>query len=240
MPAKIRLARHGRRKNAFYHIVVADARAPRDGKFIEKLGIYNPMTAPATIELDRDSAYEWIMKGAQPTDTARAILKFKGVFFRKHLQRGVKKGAFTQEEADAKLTAWIEDKESKIAERVAAAKVARADERRMISEGIPKSKPAPATEELAAFSQPEVAAVEETPAEDEAPVEKVEETTPVVEAISEAPSAEDLEEKVVEPEAVKEAAPEVKVTEEETIASAADEKAEATSDDKDSESSKEE
>ena len=99
MPVKIRLQRRGRKKSPFYHIVVADARAPRDGRFIEKLGTYNPMTKPATIELNRDSAYEWLMKGAQPTDTARAILRFKGVLYRKHLERGVKKGALTQEQA---------------------------------------------------------------------------------------------------------------------------------------------
>ena len=156
MPAKIRLARHGRRKNAFYHIVVADARAPRDGKFIEKIGIYNPMTSPATIELDRDSAFDWLMKGAQPTDTARAILRFKGVYFKKHLQRGVKKGAMTQEEADAKLTAWIEEKESKVTARKEAVAQERAEMRRKISEGIAKPKPAPATEELEAFTETEV------------------------------------------------------------------------------------
>ena len=89
MAVKIRLQRKGRRKRPFYHIVVADARAPRDGRFIEKLGTYNPMTSPATIDLDRDAAFEWLMKGAQPTDTARAILRFKGVLYKKHLDRGV-------------------------------------------------------------------------------------------------------------------------------------------------------
>ncbi|MEE9373329.1 MAG: 30S ribosomal protein S16 [Saprospiraceae bacterium] len=153
MPAKIRLARHGRRKNAFYHIVVADGRAPRDGKFIKKLGIYNPMTAPATIELDRQLAYDWLMKGAQPTDTARAILRFKGVYYKKHLQRGVKKGALTQEEADAKLTSWIEEKEAKVAERRKAAIQAKLDWRKQVADGVPKSKLAPATSELEDFNQ---------------------------------------------------------------------------------------
>ena len=82
MPVKIRLARRGRRKQPYYHIIVADARAPRDGKFIEKIGSYNPMTKPATIELDREKAFEWLNKGAQPTDTARAILRFKGVMYK--------------------------------------------------------------------------------------------------------------------------------------------------------------
>lgn len=117
MPVKIRLQRRGRKKQPFYHIVVADSRAPRDGRFIEKLGTYNPMTKPATIEIDRDRAFEWLMNGAQPTDTARAILRFKGVLYKKHLQRGVAKGALTQEEADTKLQAWIEDKEARIATR---------------------------------------------------------------------------------------------------------------------------
>jgi len=117
MPAKIRLQRHGRRKRPFYHVVVADARAPRDGKFIEKLGTYNPMTKPATIEIDRDRAFDWLMKGAQPTDTVRAMLRFKGVMYRKHLMRGVAKGALTQEQADEKYQAWITEKEAKIETR---------------------------------------------------------------------------------------------------------------------------
>ena len=119
MAVKIRLARRGRTKRPFYHIVIADARAPRDGKFIEQIGSYNPMTKPATIELDREKAFDWLNKGAQPTDTARAILRFKGVMYRKHLARGVKKGALTQEQADAMLTKFVDAKEAKIADRVA-------------------------------------------------------------------------------------------------------------------------
>lgn len=121
MPVKMRLQRKGRKKRPFYHIVVADARAPRDGRFIEKLGIYNPMTVPATIELDRDKAYDWLTKGAQPTDTVRAILRFKGVLYKKHLMRGVKKGAMSIEEAENKFVEWVETKESKIADRKAQA-----------------------------------------------------------------------------------------------------------------------
>ena len=118
MAVKIRLARRGRKKQPFYHIVVADARAPRDGKFIEKIGSYNPLTVPATIELDREKAYDWLTKGAQPTETARAILRFKGVLLKKHLQRGVKKNAFDQAKADALLGEWINAKEAKIQARV--------------------------------------------------------------------------------------------------------------------------
>ena len=117
MAVKIRLSRKGRKKAPFYHIVAADARAPRDGRFIEKLGTYNPLTVPATIELDRDRAYYWLTVGAQPTETARSILRFKGVMLRKHLNDGVKKGALTQEAADARYAEWIEAKEAKVAAR---------------------------------------------------------------------------------------------------------------------------
>lgn len=117
MPVKIRLQRKGRKQRPFYQIVVADSRSPRDGKFIEKLGSYNPMTKPATIEIDRDKAFDWLVKGAQPSETARAILRFKGVYYRKHLMRGVKKGAMTQEEADAKYNEWVDNKEAKVAAR---------------------------------------------------------------------------------------------------------------------------
>ncbi len=117
MAVKIRLARRGRAKRPFYHIVVADARAPRDGRFIEKIGIYNPLTAPATIDIDRDKAFDWLMKGAIPTETVRSILRFKGVLYRKHLQKGVKKGALTQEQADKKYNDFIMQKETKIQKR---------------------------------------------------------------------------------------------------------------------------
>jgi len=98
--------------------VVADERSPRDGRFIEKIGTYNPMTVPATIELDRDKAFDWLMQGAQPTDTARAILRFKGVLYKKHLMRGVARGVMTAEEAEAKFRAWVDEKENKIRARV--------------------------------------------------------------------------------------------------------------------------
>jgi small subunit ribosomal protein S16 len=114
MPTKIRLQRHGKKAYAFFHIVVADNRAPRDGKFIEKIGTYNPNTNPATIEIDMDRAFEWIREGAAPTDTCRAILSYKGVMFRHHLHRGVEKGALTQEQADAKLAKWMEEKAAKV------------------------------------------------------------------------------------------------------------------------------
>jgi len=114
MPVKIRLARHGRKRNAFYHIVVADSRSPRDGKYIERIGSYNPNTNPATINLDFDKALTWLGNGAQPTDTARAILSYEGVMMKKHLLEGVKKGAFDEAAAEAKYEAWKKEKDAKI------------------------------------------------------------------------------------------------------------------------------
>ncbi|MDI9863796.1 30S ribosomal protein S16 [Flectobacillus sp. DC10W] len=114
MAVKIRLARRGRKKLAIFDIVVADARAPRDGRFIEKIGTYNPNTNPASINLNDDKALQWVLNGAQPTDTARAILSYKGVLLKKHLQVGVNKGAISQETADAKFNEWKNVKDSKI------------------------------------------------------------------------------------------------------------------------------
>ena len=114
MATKIRLQRHGRKKRAFYHIVVADSRAPRDGRFIEKIGTYNPITNPATIDLDVNKAAQWLLNGAQPTDTARAILSYKGAAYKKHLQVGVNKGAITQEEADKKFATWMSEKDARV------------------------------------------------------------------------------------------------------------------------------
>jgi small subunit ribosomal protein S16 len=114
MPAKIRLQRNGRKRYAYYHIVIADSRAPRDGKNVERIGSYNPNTNPATIDLDFDKALIWLNNGAQPTDTVRAILSYKGVLFKKHLLGGVAKGAFTAEEAETKFEAWVAEKANKV------------------------------------------------------------------------------------------------------------------------------
>ncbi len=116
MPAKMRLQRHGKKGQPFYHIVIADGRAPRDGKYIEKIGTYNPMTKPATILIDTDVAINWLNKGAQPTDTVRAILSYKGILYKKHLLGGVKKGAFTAEEAESKFAIWMAEKSIKISD----------------------------------------------------------------------------------------------------------------------------
>ena len=114
MPVKIRLQRHGKKGKPFYWIVAADSRSKRDGKYLEKLGAYNPNTNPATINLDVDGAVKWLQNGAQPTDTARAILSYKGVLLKNHLAGGVKKGALTEEQAEEKFNAWLEEKASKI------------------------------------------------------------------------------------------------------------------------------
>ncbi len=165
MSVKIRLQRKGRKKAPFYHIVAADSRSPRDGKFIEKIGIYNPLTIPATIELDNEAALKWLGLGAQPTDTARAILKYKGVYYRKHLQRGVAKGAFDQETADKMYAEWIAGKESKVEKRKQENADAMEARRKKIFGVAPapkKVEEAPAEEE----------AVEETVAEDTANAEE--------------------------------------------------------------------
>ncbi len=117
MAVKIRLQRHGSKKRPFYFIVVADARAPRDGKFIQKIGTYNPLTVPATIQLDRQKALEWLHKGAQPTDTVRRILSFKGVLYLKHLLRGVKLGLFDEATAMVKFQKWHEEHELAVKRR---------------------------------------------------------------------------------------------------------------------------
>jgi small subunit ribosomal protein S16 len=117
MAVKMRLQRHGSKKRPFYFIVVADARAPRDGKFIQKIGTYNPLTVPATIQLDRQKALEWLHKGAEPTDTVRRILSFKGVLFLKHLLRGVKLGLFDEATAMVKFQKWHEEHEANIKRR---------------------------------------------------------------------------------------------------------------------------
>jgi small subunit ribosomal protein S16 len=159
MAVKMRLQRKGRKKSPFYHIVVADARSPRDGRFIERLGSYNPMTKPATLEIDRDKAFEWLEKGAQPTDTVRAILRLKGVYFKRHLMRGVKKGAMTLEEAEAKYNEWVEAKEAKIAARKAKTAEENAAFYARLS-GTPPPQEEPVVEEVEA-------ATEDTAAEEE-------------------------------------------------------------------------
>jgi small subunit ribosomal protein S16 len=114
MATRIRLQRQGRKSRPIFHIVTADSRAKRDGRYIERLGIYNPNTNPATIDLNFDRALYWVQSGAQPSDTARAILSYKGVMMKKHLLEGVRKGALTEEQAEEKYNKWLEEKEGRI------------------------------------------------------------------------------------------------------------------------------
>lgn len=178
MPVKIRLQRKGRKQAPFYHIVIADARAPRDGRFIEKIGTYNPLTVPATIELNNDKAYQWLKNGAQPTDTVRAILRFKGVLYQKHLDGGVKKGAFTAEQAAEKLATWIEAKEGSVAARRTAVGQQK-QQKKVAIDGVAKVKVKPVVE--APVVEEEVAPAEEVAQEVAAPVE-AEVAAPVAEA----------------------------------------------------------
>ena len=208
MPAKIRLQRHGKKGKAFYHIVIADGRAPRDGKFIEKIGTYNPNTNPATIELQFETALQWLKNGAQPTETARAILSYKGVLMKLHLDKGVIKGALTEEQAEAKLVKWLEEKNSKIENKRTSLTTSMSDlQKKRKADELAKNaaraaaiaaKNAPEPEPVAEVVEEEIPAaeaeapVEETPVvEAEAPAEEVAapvEETPVVEA--EAPAEE--------------------------------------------------
>lgn len=170
MATKIRLQRHGKKGKPFYYIVVADARAPRDGRFIERVGSYNPNTNPATIDINFDKTLEWVNNGAQPTDTCRAILSYKGVLYKKHLQGGVKKGAITEEQADAKFAEWLDQKDSKITGKKSTLNAAKLDARTaaLIAEAKKKDDKAAA---IAAKNTPpaeEEVVAEETAADTEA------------------------------------------------------------------------
>lgn len=191
MAVKIRLARRGRKKRAMYDVVIADARAPRDGRFIEKIGTYNPNVDPAAINIDNEKAFDWVMKGAQPTDTVKAMLSYRGVMYRKHLQIGVIKGALTQEQADAKLAEWVDAKEAKISGKVESLSKAQADAKKAKLDAETKVKEARA-EALAARLAEEEAA--NAPAEEEAEAEEATEEA----AGEEAPAAEASEEKTEE------------------------------------------
>lgn len=173
MPAKIRLQRHGKKGQPFYHIVIADGRAPRDGRFIEKIGTYNPVTVPAEINLNFDKTLDWLNKGAQPTDTVRSILSKKGVMLKKHLMIGVQKGAMTAEQAEVKFQTWMKEKEAKLASEIKAkADKKKADQKARIEA---ESKVNAARAEAIAKKQAELAAqaaaaaaenAEEAPAEE--------------------------------------------------------------------------
>ncbi|MEN8115877.1 MAG: 30S ribosomal protein S16, partial [Bacteroidota bacterium] len=205
MPVKMRLARHGRKRYAYYHIVVADSRAPRDGRYIERIGSYNPNTDPATIDLDFDKAYDWLVKGAQPTDTVKAILSYKGVLYKKHLMGGVKKGAFDEAEAEKRLEAWIAEKEAKIQAKIdrLAGEADAETKKQLEAESKIKEDRAAA---IAAKNAELAAEVEEANAEaeaEEAAEEAVEETSEEVTAEAETPAAEEVKEEAEAPAAEK-------------------------------------
>jgi small subunit ribosomal protein S16 len=201
MSVKIRLARHGKKDYAYFHIVVADSRAPRDGRFIERIGTYNPNTNPAIIEIDGEKALDWMLKGAQPTDTCRRILSYKGVLLKKHLLEGVRKGALTEEVANEKWATWIQEKEDKVQSKRSelaqssrnAAKAnlaAEAKVKETMATAIAQKKSELAAKEAKAKAAAEAAEISaeapvaETPAT-ETPVE-----IPVVETPTEAPATE--------------------------------------------------
>jgi len=211
MATKIRLQRHGRKQKPFYHIVVADSRAPRDGRFIEKIGTYNPNTNPATINLDVDKATDWLLKGATPTDTAGAILSYKGAKYKKHLQVGVNKGAITQEEADKRFAQWLAEKDAQVQGKKDGLAKAQADMRAAAmkaesekAEAVAAKIQAKYAEEVVEESSDEAVAegsseaiesestvAEEAPAEEEAPEVPAEEEAPAAE--EEAPEGDSAE-----------------------------------------------
>ena len=205
MPVKIRLQRHGKKGKPFYWIVAADARSKRDGKYLEKLGTYNPNFNPAQIDLDIDGTVKWLQNGAQPTDTAKSILSYRGAMLKNHLVGGVRKGALTEEQAEAKFQAWVDDKTSKVdakksdLEKAKDAEVTRIFEAEKATNEARIAAAAPVVEEVIEEAAPIV---------EEAAPEVVAEEAPAVEAAAEeAPAVE------VAP-ATEEATPEAPATEE--------------------------
>ena len=187
MATKIRLQRHGKKGKPFYYIVVADARAPRDGRFIERLGSYNPNTNPATIDINFDKTLDWVNNGAQPTDTCRAILSYKGVLYKKHLQGGLKKGALTEEQVESKFQEWLDHKDNKITGKKDSLTTAKQDARKAALAAEAKKKEVKAAA-IVAKNTPPAEEVEVAEEEIEAPVAEVE--APAAEAETEAPVAE--------------------------------------------------
>lgn len=198
MPAKIRLQRHGKKGQGFFHIVIADGRAPRDGKFIERIGSYNPNTNPATIDLNFDKALTWMKNGAQPSDTCRAILSYKGVLHKYHLIKGITKGALTEEQVEAKFAKWVEEKEGKIMGKKEGLSTKKAADTKTRLAAENKAKEARAAAILAKNTpvEEEVVAEEEAPAAEAPAAETPVAETPIAEAAAtetpaeEAPAAE--------------------------------------------------
>ena len=225
MPTKIRLQRKGKKRRPFYHLVVADGRAPRDGKFIERLGTYDPVPTPATIDLDFDKALHWIQVGAQPTETARSILSHKGVLLKHHLLKGVKKGALTEEEAEEKFQKWLEEKEAKVEKIISEQDLSEKDKQKKIYEEEKKISEvrADAIAKRKEEEQVKKEAEEEKPKEAE---EKKEETPKAEEKKEDAPEAETKKEESSEKEEKREDA--TKAEDKQKEASETEEKKEDT------------
>lgn len=226
MPAKIRLQRRGKKGQPFYHIVIADGRAPRDGRFIEKIGFYNPLTKPAEIEINFESALNWLRKGAQPTDTVKAILAYKGVMYKNHLLKGVQKGAFSAEEAEERFQTWLTEKETRIRSKkneheltLKEATKAAMDHEKKVNETkaqalakkyAKEQKAAEAGEEAEAVADEAAASTEATETKEEPVAEAAE---PVAEEAAPAADVAEVKEEPVAEPAAEEAAPAADVAE---------------------------
>ncbi len=205
MPTRIRLQRKGKKGSPFYHVVIADGRAPRDGKFIERIGTYNPMTDPATIDLNFDRALYWLQVGAQPSETARSILSREGVMLKDHLLKGVKKGAHTEEQVEEKFKAWLKEKAEKLEQRAKDAELSVKDLKKKRLEEERKINEARAEELAKKLAKDNLKAEE---AQTEATEEAATEEAPAAEApAEEAPAAEAASEEAPKEEAPKEEAP---------------------------------
>ncbi len=211
MATRIRLQRHGKKSKAFYHIVAADSRAKRDGRFIEKFGTYNPNTNPATVELEFDRALHWLQVGAEMSDTARALLSYKGVLYKNHLINGIKKGAITEAQVEEKFAKWLEEKEGKITAK-STGLVKEAENARLARLKAETESAANKAKEIEAKNTPVEEVVEEAPVAEEASSEDapaaevateevVAEEAPAAEVTEEAPVAEEVKEEVVAEEA---------------------------------------
>ncbi len=222
MPAKIRLQRKGKKGQPFYHIVIADGRAPREGRFIERIGTYNPLTKPAEIDLNFDKAIDWMQKGAQPTDTVRAILSYKGVLYKFHLLQGVKKGAMTPEQADEKFQVWASEKQAKIVSKMRESELkAKEGKKEQVAHEVEvnEAKAAAVAKKLAKVAEAEAEARKEVIAEMQAKADVEAEAAAKMKAEAAAKEhavTEDKEEVAAEPEVTAE--PEIASLEPETPA----------------------